>query len=247
MKNKICMVLLLFFFFTVISYSSQEQNQIIKLSLLDKDIKEQLMIFAACREEWIIKDYDPFLCGYTVYDLDEDGMLELISHVTAGTALIAKNTFYHADTESGEINVLKQVYNENFFMLNLEGKLEFYQDTESGKKYYLSSYKGKSGIEYICADGFFYLEDGYVYNETIRSYFLYARGKDNDEYHYYDENGNEISESKWEEKYTNFFKNKEGLKSGTSWMWMYYEDAMAATEMEILFKLYDIYVQGCSD
>ena len=136
MKNKICIVLLQFFFFTVISCSSQEQNQVIadKTQQIESDetyvwydtIQEKELYFPSPNGRYQLEcldmDEEFMMSGLYEYnkvhvrDLESREIVwELEIKIWPPSALWSGDsrflaytihgrfTFYHADTESGEI------------------------------------------------------------------------------------------------------------------------------------------------
>lgn len=75
---------------------------------IEDKLLEQIKIFAANREEWAYQDYAPFTANYSVYDMDHDGILELITNVVAGSGIFSENHFYQADLKEKKLIELQQ-------------------------------------------------------------------------------------------------------------------------------------------
>lgn len=82
--------------------------------LSNREIKE-LAFFAENRDVWNGEDHEPMTFYYTVWDLDQDGTLELITNETAETDLKAEHHFYHTDNAFTELEGLPPESYDTFY------------------------------------------------------------------------------------------------------------------------------------
>lgn len=219
------------------------------LSGLSEDVIKQLEVFAENKDIWNMPDYDPQTFAYAVYDLDNDGRLELITTVCAGTGLYSENHFYHTDDNFTEIEELPQEYYEDY----QEFDLCFYQDYDSGEPayinygviYYPASDTAKNGAaDSYTADGAYYITDGIVHSVVYRGTHLLWHDADTCEQTWYGADGSEITQEEWEKLYDDFY---DGMVPATYYIrWNYIEpsDLEYASSRKILSVLAEGYKAG---
>ena len=210
------------------------------LSSMDEDIRKQLEVFAETKEQWVPQDYEPFAFGYTAYDLDSDGRLELLVQVTAGTGLFSENHFYQVDDSLGGIKELAQELYDGVSELDI-GVIGFqgqaFRDGD-GTVYYMASDVARNGYaESFRSEGAWCLKDGCVYSTVYRGLHMQAQGEDSWEETCYDSEGNEVSLEDWELLREDFLAGKEEVPYEISWISAYPEDVRKASVQEILRQL----------
>ena len=124
MKKLLSMVLLLALVLSLVGCKDQNmdidiknESSEIEEEKLDETVNEeastdtyaeQIQLFVAEKDVWLQEDFGPYGVSVAVYDLDGDGVLELMTTVVQGTGLYALNNFYQADLENGCLVELKQ-------------------------------------------------------------------------------------------------------------------------------------------
>lgn len=210
------------------------------LSGMDRELRRQLEVFAEAKEQWIPKDYDPYAFGYTVYDLDGDGRLELMVQVMAGTGLFSENHFYRAEESGSGIIELSQEFYDGVSELDIGvsgSQAQAFRD-EEGTVYYMASDIMRNGYaESFCNEGAYYLRDDCIYSTVYRGLLREAQGEDSWTETCCDAEGNEISREDWEGLREGFLKGKEEIPYPVSWISAYPEDVEKASTEEILRKL----------
>ena len=145
---------------------------------ISEDIKKQLIIFADKSDMWRDVYAEPGEVFYTVYDLDRDGQLELISETEQGRLHFVWHDYYRADITDETVITLERGYPEgeaSSHRMN-EPALNAYEDAESGNIYYAVTLwlwdPDSHNNTYL--DGFFYLENNVLKREDIRCRIDYA-------------------------------------------------------------------------
>ncbi len=200
---------------------------------LGEENAQQLRVFAENFERWLPEEGETAggTLGLAVYDLDKDGQLELMCALVQGTGLYACNTFYHAEVENGEVFELEQKASPTELAFEIEQTLSYdgwanaYQD-EQGKILYMSVDCGRAGIQSASGtEGYYYLENGEVVSEEIRSYVLEYDEDDEAIYTYYLPNMDASVESAvWENAKQTFLTGKEPLSVSICWKDLYEEE-----------------------
>lgn len=143
---------------------------------------------------------EPFTTDYLLYDMDHNGSLELITNVMRGTGRYSENHFYGLADENRfvELPLVKLCNGErrdwvSEFDLFTWTYDKAYQD-KSGVIYYEGNDFTREGI-YGGYDetGFYYLKDGIVYQDSIRtcSRFAHSEGEEEEVCYYTMPMGNE--------------------------------------------------------
>ena len=159
-----------------------------------KSAYAQAAAYAAQAEAWFVGEEAGVSCNYLLYDLDRDGTLELITNVNQGTGRYSDNHFYTL-ADSGAVTELELVKLCNSeerdwiadFDIGGAASVQAYQDSD-GTIYYEGSDFTRDGIYGGYEEtGFYYLEDGIVYQDSIRwqERFFYGEEDREDEIHYY--------------------------------------------------------------
>lgn len=187
----------------------------------------QIQLFVEEKDVWIQEDFGPYGVSLAVYDLDGDGILELMTTVTQGTGLFAYNNFYQADLENGCLVEVQQgpedllEYGGLGFELasyGYEREDKAYVD-ENGSIMYPAVDYGRAGMAFSsCAEGVYYLENGVVMNQIIRSYTTeYTEDEDGVVTYYVADNEEPVTKEEWEAEYDNFIANKEEKEINIGW------------------------------
>ena len=188
---------------------------------------EQIKLFVAEKDVWLQEDFGPYGVSVAVYDLDGDGVLELMTTVVQGTGLYALNNFYQADLENGCLVKLKQgpedllEYGEVGLELasyGYEQRNNVYID-ENGRMMYSAVDYGRAGMAFSsCAEGVYFLENGVVMSQLIRSYTTdYTENEDGVITYYVSEKEEPVTKEDWEAQYTKFTADKEVKKVNIGW------------------------------
>lgn len=216
-------------------------------TMIGKEAAAQIRIMADNFEQWKVVNY-PGAANYTVYDLDGDGRLELLTNVILGSGLFSENHFYQVNEGHTGLTELAQKPDD-------VGIIEFeiagsgydkygkaYID-ENGRIMYAAADYGKAGIDFVgCSEGYYYLENGIIYNEEIRSYTTDYTEDENGVYSYYGAGpGEAISVEEWERLYQNFAEGKQEIKAGIIWKSLYEEEAEGMTAEDWFELLADSY------
>lgn len=243
MKKLLSMVLLLALVLSLVGCKDQNmdidiknESSEIEEEKLDETVNEeastdtyaeQIQLFVAEKDVWLSEDFGPYGVSVAVYDLDGDGVLELMTTVVQGTGLYALNNFYQADLENGCLVELEQGPEElleyggvglELASYGYEQRNNVYID-ENGRMMYSAVDYGRAGMAFSsCAEGVYYLENGVVMSQLIRSYTTdYTENEDGVITYYVSEKEEPVTKEEWEAQYTNFTADKEVKKVNIGW------------------------------
>ncbi len=205
---------------------------------------EQIHLFVEQKEIWLQEDFGPYAASVAIYDLDGDGILELMTTVTQGTGLYAYNNFYQADIENRCILELKQGPEEvleygglgfELTSYGYERRDKAYMD-ENGRIYYPAVDYGRAGIVFSSyTEGVYYLENGVVMNLGIRSCTTdFTENEDGVNTYYVSDEPEPVTKEEWEAEYEKFLEEKEPQKINIAWTDFYEEEVSAISEEEWL-------------
>lgn len=205
----------------------------------------QLEFFAENKDIWNNSKYTPRAFYYAVFDLDNDGRLELITSAISGTGQYSENHFYRRNDD--EIEELPQKYSGK--KLESESELDFalfdykYAYTNGKVTYYPASDLIRDGFQWSSsADGAYYLKDGTVYIDIYRSDYTLCKG--DGETTCYDADGNEITQEAWEKLEENFYAGMEPITYHIFWNSIVPEELEQVSEQEIFNALAESYKNG---
>lgn len=218
---------------------------------------EQISLFVEQKEIWLSEDFGPYVASIAIYDLDGDGILELMTTVTQGTGLYAYNNFYQADLEKGCVVALEQGPEEalqcgelgfELTSYGYERRDKAYMD-ENGRIYFPAVDYGRAGITFSsCTEGVYYLENGVVMNLEIRSCTTdYAENEDGVETYYVPDVSEPVAKEVWEAEYEKFTEEKEQLEINIAWKDLWEEEMSSLSDeewMEILTESWQLAVPG---
>ena len=205
----------------------------------------QLKFFAENKDSWNISKYTPRAFYYAVFDLDNDGRLELITSAISGTGQYSENHFYRRNDD--EIEELPQKYSGK--KLESDSELDFtlfdykYAYTNGKVTYYPASDFIRDGFQWSSsADGAYYLKDGTVYIDIYRSdYTLY---KDDGETTCYDADENEITQEAWEKLEENYYAGMDAITYPICWVYISPSELKQDTYQKIFRELVENYKKG---
>ncbi|MCM1047411.1 MAG: hypothetical protein NC433_03205 [Clostridiales bacterium] len=226
---------------------SNQYDYVPDLSGLSDEEIRQLGVFAQNKEVWNMEDYEPLTFHYTVFDLDKDGRLELITSATAGTGIYTENHFYHTDDEFSKLEELPQEYCDEYSELdiNFNGDGAIYYD---GSIFYYPSYDfSKNGAaENYNFDGAYYIKDGIVYSVEYRGTHALWHDEDNSEQTYYDAEGNEITQDKWDTLEDEFYAGMETGYYSMIWNDIKPAELKLTSESKLFRILAESYMDGAA-
>ena len=193
---------------------------------------------------------------YTVYDLDRDGQLELISETEQGRLHFVWHDYYRADITDETVITLERGYPEgeaSSHRMN-EPALNAYEDAESGNIYYAVTLwlwdPDSHNNTYL--DGFFYLENNVLKREDIRCRIDYAETEVDEYYALTPSKTSRIALDKtaYEKLYTDFVQGMTLKEVRMSWFEPVQQQPWGPkenedlTQTEILKMLIESYVEG---
>lgn len=212
------------------------------LSGMDEKVRSQLELFVKNRNQWLSVEWEPERGQFAIQDLDKDGRLELIVWTTGGTGFYSDNFFYQMSEDGLSMTEIAQAEkqpNNLVWDLGVEGDdMKVYADT-SGRRYYMVTDITRNGAwgSYM-EDGCFYLENGKIYDVSIRGYSTnYLEESDTWEETYLDANGNEISEEQWEQLLADFAGDKTEVDESLKWSEMTYSEAVVSSDEALMRML----------
>ena len=114
-----------------------------------------------------------------------------------------------------------------------ERRNKAYMD-ENGRIYYPAVDYGRAGIAFSsCTEGVYYLENGVIMNEAIRSHTTdFTESEDGVETYYVYDEAEPVTEEEWEAAYEEFAKGKVPQKINIAWKDFYEEEMQAISEVE---------------
>ncbi len=225
-----------------------EETQVPEFDL-EEDVIAQLKVFAQNNEQIakVYEEFEPFSAGYTVFDLDGDGRLELITTINVGTGRFSCNHFFHVnDAGDGIVELEQSLYSSYLVEFDLNG-----MDTQAfesdGRIYYAASDWMRDGIHYYCqVDGAFYLEDNQVFHEAYRmketSLTEEEDGTIKENVIYYEADGQkEISEKEYEAREKEFWQGKTPMEYRMEWVYSTSDELQEMSETEVFIMLAECY------
>lgn len=233
---------------------TDQNDYTLDLSGLSEDVISQLEVFAENKDFWNMNYYGQINCCYAVFDLDNDGRLELITSTVAGNGLFySENHFYRTDDTFTKIEELKQEYYEEYHEyyetnpneLDLLCEYEGLAYTDGEVIYYPAEDEiGNGAVSSYIADGAYYVKDGIVYSVIYRGCNTLWGDEDNNEQTWYDAAGNEITQEAWEKLYNDFYAGMEPITYHICWESLLPSELEQASEQEILCVLVESYKEG---
>lgn len=252
MKKLIVMTLSLVLVLALAGCKDQSTNDIISnepsVAELEEEVTdtytEQIQLFVEQKDIWLQEEFGPYAASVAVYDLDGDGILELMTTVTQGTGLYAYNNFYQADLENGCLLELEQGPEElleygglgfELASYGYEQRDKAYVD-ENGRIYYPAVDYSRAGMAFSgYTEGVYYLENGVVMNQVIRSCTTdFTENEDGVETYYVSEEFKQVTQEEWETEYEKFIEGKEAQTINIAWKDFYGEDASTISKEEWL-------------
>lgn len=229
---------------TYIYYEDGSREQKIDYSQfeLDEDILKQIEVFSRNRP-YLMGDIS--VPGLTVYDLNKDGKLELITSSMQGSGHYSYNYFYNVnDTYDGIIELEEKICYKgevSGFDLDRLGNQAYEND---GRIYYLAEDYIRYGAEGNCVIyGAYYLENGIIYNVAYTmSEVIYSNELEEMVSIYYNmENREEISEEEFRENNKKFWQEMNPIEYEMNWVYINNSEWEAMSEQEIFNILAESY------
>lgn len=188
----------------------------------------QACAYGAQVERWLQED-DEFgltLRDCLLYDMDRDGKLELVTSIMEGTGMYSDNHFYGlaASGEAEELPIVrlhngKKTENVDDFDIGGSTRVQAYEC--DGIFYYEGNDYVREGVYGIWAkNGFYYLKDGTVYQDSIRSSEqLFADGEQRkeDETRYYNMAWEEITKEQYDALRDDYIRDKQETAVYQDW------------------------------
>lgn len=208
-----------------------------------RSVFDQAAAYAAQADTWLMDgEAGSVSGGYLLYDMDGDGDSELLVSVMQGTGRYSDNYFYTL-TDEGSVTELPLVRMCNGkerewgtdFDIGGRTRIQAYRDGD-GIVYYEGNDYTREGIYGLYDEtGFYYLEEGVVYQDSIRrrTQFFQKGGGQQDETHYYklaeSADGTElfeeeITEEQFEEIRWKYIKDMTEIKVYQNWVYFMQEE-----------------------
>ncbi len=216
----------------------------------------QAAAYAAQAAVWFVGEEAGVSCGYLLYDLDGDGSLELVTSFMQGSGRYSENHFYGL-SDSGEVTELELVRlcdsEERDWLADFDiggvARPPAYQDSE-GTIYYEGNDYTREGIYGgYEEDGFYYLREGVVYQDSIRQREQFFDREDGgeDEIHYYsmeaDAAGDagEITAEQYEEIREEYVRGMMEARVYQNWVYFQWDEITQGniSEETICMKLFE--------
>ncbi len=154
---------------------------------------EQVKVYARHADGWLFGAVDPSMISYLLYDMNQDGRLELIVNLKQGSGMYSDNYFYTLteDMEFVKLPIVTLCDSQerdwiSVFDIASYEYMKAYRDN-TGVIYYEGKDYQRDGsdIGYV-ETGFYYLKDGAVYQDSIRQSTIYSDVETGEkEIHYY--------------------------------------------------------------
>lgn len=221
-----------------------------------KDTYAQAVAYAAQADAWFVGEEADGSCGYLLYDLDGDGSLELVTSVMQGTGRYSDNHFY-ALVDGGEVTELELVRlcdgEERDWIADFDiggvARPQTYRDGEGTIHYEGTDYT-RDGIYGVSVEeGFYYLKEGVVYQDSIRQreeIFHEEDGRE-DEVNFYNMgtdtpgNAEEITEARYGAIREEYVEGMEEVRVYQNWVYFQWEEIAQGNipEEDICMKLFE--------
>lgn len=190
---------------------------------------EQAAVYAAHADVWMAEEADePFVTMYLLYDMDRDGSLELLANTVRGTGRFSENHFYGLTDDGGFVELplvrlcggKEKEWLSNFDIYSWNYDMA-YQD-EEGILYYEGNDFERDGM-YGGYDetGFYYLKEGIVYQDSIRTCSRFTdetREKEDNHYYNIKDSENEITEGEYEAIRSRYIEDMEEYRIHQEWV-----------------------------
>lgn len=227
-------------------FISNQKVYIPDLSGLSAEEIKQLEVFAENKDVWNMNGYESI--AYTVVDLDNDGILELIINAKDGIEGNSENHFYNTDDKFTKIEELPQEYYEEDSEFDIAANIfDRYKEayTDGNVIYYPASDKVKNGSKgTYFYEGAYYLKEGIVHSVIYRSQYALKVDENSYEHIWYDARGNEISEKEWIKLYDAFYAGMESITNPVFWLWIEPSEIEQAPDEKMLDILAGKYKDG---
>lgn len=186
-------------------------------SAVSPEISEQIAAYVANRGVWIQDDeYSEYY--YALYDLDRDGMLELLTSVCQGTGFYSYSNFYRLEDGMAAVVEIPQ---EDWLELDIGiSPPEIYRDYRNNVDYFYGSDYVKNGVtQWAFMNGYFRYDGGQITDITGigGSESLYDVSEDVVTETYFDGDGITIDLESWKEATAEFKEDK--LLTGDVFFW----------------------------
>lgn len=138
------------------------------------DAEDAVEIYLQNRDVWMLTEELNYMfasCSYAFLDFDGDGILELMTNVTAGTMRSSSNKYYKIDVQKRTVYEIEQdssMYDDEGSGSIDGGEPCLYRDKKSGKLYYLmGEFMNGGNGNYGGYDSFVSMEDGKLIAERL--------------------------------------------------------------------------------
>lgn len=221
-----------------------------------KETYAQAAAYAEQADAWFVGEDSGGSCGYLLYDLDGDGSLELVTSLMQGTGRYSDNHFYSL-ADSGivtELELVRLCDGEERdwiadFDIGGETRPQAYRDN-GGIIYYEGIDYTRDGIYGVSVEeGFYYLKEGIVYQDSIRQreeIFHEGDGREDEVYYYNMGTGaagdaGEITEAQYGAIREGYVKDMEEARVYQNWVYFQWDEITQGniSEEAICMKLFE--------
>lgn len=223
-----------------------EDNKFVEKKHISGDINviEQIEIFSK-NIPYLNEGYKYSPC-ITVYDLNKDGKLELITSCIQGSGYYSYNFFYNVnDTYDGIIELEEKIcYRGEVSGFDLEYIKPYEAYEKDGVIYYKAiDYIRSCGKEEYIINGAFYLEDNIIYDIAYtREDIIYSDELGEKESFYYEMNNRElISEEEYINLNQQFWQDMNPIECKLNWIYINNAELETLDEYEIFEMLVECY------
>lgn len=207
--------------------------------LSKEQIHEQLELIASKKDFWYPEDefmMDAYM--YAVTDLDQNGQLELITSLLAGTGLFTTSSFFEVNSEWNDLLLCPTNFIEGDSQPDIMlDHIPVYFDPSDQTYHYIVTDTIRNGAaESYHSTQSLILKDGKIQADVLgRSSTIYSDGGSKVVCSYEDSNGQEITEEDYTSIASHHFSDLEAMDA--SFLWQKLSDLNALSQEELIGQL----------
>lgn len=220
--------------------SEEEQNPE-DIQAEEDDMSAQIQILADTKDLWKPGEEDMYgSFGYVVTDLDQDGSLEIITSMMAGTGFFSTNRIWEVNDSMDGITECQKASSDDSEPDIMQEDTNVFYDEENNVYYYIfTDFIRQGAAENETYKESFYLKDHMVNTDFIAYRSMVYKSEDDVITRFEDHQGNEISEDEFESAENEKYKMLKKKDAHFEWIYDIDVDVDTLSAEELYNSLMD--------